>query len=194
MGGRRWLTTRRSPHHQLTAVVTPPEPLGPDKELLSKSRRMSLEALVIELGIVPISLLSHKDKYFKFECELPIVDELGIKNVVSKGGDSRLLPLPKVKDTIPRTVVPSRLPDSYCRGTPDHSPARATFPKDEIRREHAHNGPKNHKSGKRTLAKKSVKLILKDTYLVFDLQPLLPLSLPFSPPPNFKYTAPRTTN
>ena len=51
-------------------------------------------------------------------------------------------PLPKVKDTVPRTVVPNRLFDSYCRGTLDHSPARATFPKDEIRREHAHNGPK----------------------------------------------------
>ena len=38
-------------------------------------------------------------------------------------------------------MVLSRLPDSYCRGTLDHSPACATFPKDEIRREHAHNGP-----------------------------------------------------
>ena len=82
-----------------------------------------------------------------------ILSELGIKNVVSKGGDNFLLPLPTVKDTVPRTVVLSRLPDSYCRGALDHSPARVTFPKDEIRREHAHNGPKIIK-GKMTLAKK----------------------------------------
>ena len=68
-------------------------------------------------------------------------------------GDNRLLPLPKVKDTFPRTMVLSRLPDNYCRGTLDHSPARATFPKDEIRHKHAHNGPKIIK-GKKTLAKK----------------------------------------
>ena len=39
------------------------------------------------------------------------------------------------------------------RGTLDHSPACATFPKDEIRREHIHNDLKIIKD-KRTLAKK----------------------------------------
>ncbi|KAH9667538.1 hypothetical protein KPL70_021080 [Citrus sinensis] len=40
----------------------------------------------------------------------------------------------------------------------------------------------------------SVKLILKDISLGSDLSPLLSLPLPFSPPPNFRYTAPHTTN
>ena len=64
------------------------------------------------------------------------------KKCRAKRGDSRLAPLPKVKDIVPMTVVLSRLPDSYYRGTLDHSLASATFPKDEIRREHAHDNPK----------------------------------------------------
>ena len=52
------------------------------------------------------------------------------------------------KDNVLMTMVLSRLPNSSCRGTLDHSLAHATFPKDEIRREHAHNGPKIIKRSK----------------------------------------------
>ncbi|KAH9794216.1 Receptor-like serine/threonine-protein kinase [Citrus sinensis] len=94
-------------------------------------------------------------------------------------------------------MVLSRLPDSYCRGTLDHSQARATFPKDEIHREHAHNGSKIIKRQRDVSQKgyamwqlrysiyKGVKPTLKATSLGFELSPLLPLHLPFSPPPNF---------
>ncbi|KAK9197719.1 hypothetical protein WN944_012902 [Citrus x changshan-huyou] len=82
----------------------------------------------------------------------------------AKRRDSRLLPLPKVKDTVPRTVVPSCLPDSYCRGTLDHSPARATFSKDEIRREHANNGPK-------TIIKRIPRLFLTFHHCYHSLSP-----------------------
>ena len=77
-----------------------------------------------------------------------IFSELGIENIVPKEGDSRQLPLLKVKDIVLRTVVLSRLPNSYYRGTLDHALAHATFPKDEIRHEYAHNGPKITKGKK----------------------------------------------
>lgn len=48
--------------------------IRPDKEFLPRSRISSLEALVMELGIVPISLFSNKLKNCMFGIEWPIVD------------------------------------------------------------------------------------------------------------------------
>lgn len=48
--------------------------IRPEKELKLKSRIVSLEALVMELGIVPVSLFFAKENSSKFGSEWPIVD------------------------------------------------------------------------------------------------------------------------
>lgn len=46
----------------------------PEKEFMPNSRRVSSEALVMELGIVPISLCIPKANHFKFGRETLSVD------------------------------------------------------------------------------------------------------------------------